>query len=98
MGIQLALVLGDAHYGIGGKEGKTGATTKFTTATPLPTVAARSRASEVPYASVRHRLCDPGAGARMRGTLERFRGKWNPASVRKRDKRKKPSDSRFQLS
>jgi len=37
MGIRLALVLGDAHYGIGGKEGKTGATTKFTTATLLPT-------------------------------------------------------------
>jgi hypothetical protein len=48
MGIRLALVLGDAHYGIGGKEGKTGSATKFTAATPAPSVAARGRIGEVP--------------------------------------------------
>jgi hypothetical protein len=48
MGIRLALVLGDAHYGIGGKEGKTGAATKFTAAIPAPPVVARGQTGEVP--------------------------------------------------
>jgi hypothetical protein len=43
MGIRLALVLSGTHYGIGGKEGKTRAATKFISVTPAPPVAARDR-------------------------------------------------------
>jgi hypothetical protein len=42
--------LGNAHYGIGRKEGKTGAAMKFTAATLAPSIAARGPAGEVPQA------------------------------------------------
>jgi hypothetical protein len=50
MGIRLALVLGDAHYGIAAQEGKTGATAKFIIMTPARSAAMRGRIGEIPHA------------------------------------------------